>query len=333
MVLVLKTHFRPAFVTHVNDQVLESLLRLVDIGRTLLEFNLPPWLFTWAQLFFMAYIFLAVVPAAKFLFENNKELTGTRPELFLHLLGKVGLDIALIMGASGAAIAMMGSLVNYQSDEDVYFQATYVVGTLFFGAGVTGISFCITYPEIKEKLAYRLEKRQAGVMIALVTALVVLQMQITGLNFASFWTAGWQLLFQIFALGVWGLLAAASGKPILRCFVEANVATTFVFLTFGIVFWFSEGGDYLSSRTNIFVVARTLFVGSFIHIALYYVALLNNEADTNEYKVKTWHFAEAGFLFCILSLSSGWPNGICKGVKRSGRPASSTKLSNKKLRL
>ena len=90
------------------------------------------------------------------------------------------------------------------------------------------------------------------------------QMQITGLNFASFWTAGWQLLFQIFALGVWGLLAAASGKPILRCFVEANVATTFVFLTFGIVFWFSEGGDYLSSRTNIFVVARTLFVGSFI---------------------------------------------------------------------
>ena len=82
-----------------------------------MEFNLPPWLFTWAQLFFMAYIFLAVVPAAKFLFENNKELTGTRPELFLHLLGKVGLDIALIMGASGAAIAMMGSLVNYQSDE------------------------------------------------------------------------------------------------------------------------------------------------------------------------------------------------------------------------
>ena len=92
----------------------------------------------------MAYIFLAVVPAAKFLFENNKELIGTRSELFLHLLGKVGLDIALIMGASGAAIAMMGSLVNYQSDEDVYFQATYVVGTLFFGAGVTGISFCIT---------------------------------------------------------------------------------------------------------------------------------------------------------------------------------------------
>ena len=251
----------------------------------------------------MAYIFLAVVPAAKFLFENNKELIGTRPELFLHLLGKVGLDIALIMGASGAAIAMMGSLVNYQSDEDVYFQATYVVGTLFFGAGVTGVSFCITYPEIKDKLAYRLDKRQAGVMIALITVLVFLQMQITGLNFSSFWTAGWLLLFQIFALGIWGYLASVSGKPILRCFVEANVATTFVFLTVGIVFWFSEGGDYLSSRTNIFVVARTLFVGSFIHIALYYVALLNNEADAGDYKVKTWHFAEAVSFFVFLVLA------------------------------
>ena len=223
---MLQTDFPPAFVTHLTDQVLESLLHLVEIGRTLLEFNLPPWLFTWAQLFFMAYIFLAVVPAAKFLFENNKELIGTRPELFLHLLGKVGLDIALIMGASGAAIAMMGSLVNYQSDEDVYFQATYVVGTLFFGAGVTGVSFCITYPEIKDKLAYRLDKRQAGVMIALITVLVFLQMQITGLNFSSFWTAGWLLLFQILALGIWGYLASVSGKPILRCFVEANVATT-----------------------------------------------------------------------------------------------------------
>ena len=49
-----------------------------------MEFNLPPWLFTWAQLFFMAYIFLAVVPAAKFLFENNFYIGNFRQNGIVH---------------------------------------------------------------------------------------------------------------------------------------------------------------------------------------------------------------------------------------------------------
>ena len=117
-----------------------------------MDFNLPPWLFTWAQLFFLAYVLLSVVPVAKFLYQKNNKQGAARPEVFLNLLGKVGLDIGLIMGVSGTAIAMMGSLVNYDPGTDAYFQATYIVGTILFGAVITGLSFCLTYPESNEHL-------------------------------------------------------------------------------------------------------------------------------------------------------------------------------------
>ena len=55
-------------------------------------------------------------------------------------------------------------------------------------------------------------------------------------------------------------------------------------------------------------------MGSFIHIALYYIALLNNEADTNEYKVKTWHFAEAVSFFVFLVLA---PVGLTEFARES----------------
>ena len=279
-----------------------------------MDFNLPPWLFTWAQLFFVAYVLLSVVPVAKFLYQKNNKQGAARPEVFLNFLGKVGLDIGLIMGVSGTAIAMMGSLVNYDPGTDAYFQATYIVGTILFGAVITGLSFCLTYPETNEHFNYSLDPQQAVGMISLVTALALLQMHITGLNFVSFWAAGWLLLWQLLAFFGWGLLASISEKPVLRCFVEANVATTFVFLALGIVFWFSEGGDYLNSRINIFVVARTLFVGSFIHIALYYVSLLKSESNTGNYKVKTWHFAEAGSFFVFLVLA---PVGLTEFSRES----------------
>ena len=49
-------------------------------------------------------------------------------------------------------------------------------------------------------------------------------------------------------------------------------------------------------------------------ITLYYVALLNNEADTNEYKVKTWHFAEAVSFFVFLVLP---PVGLTEFARES----------------
>ena len=279
-----------------------------------MDFNLPSWLFTWSQLFFIAYVLLAVAPASRLLFDNNRRLTKLPKQLLLHFFGKVGLDIALIMGVSGTAIAMMGSLMNDQSGVDAYFQATYVIGTLFFGAVITGLSYCINYPELKASLIYQLSVRQSLAVIGVVTTLVGLQMVLTGLNFGDFWTAGWLLLWQLLALGVWGLLASVSGKPALRCLIEANVATTFVFLALGIVFWFSEGGDYLASRINIFVVARTLFVGSFIHIVIYYVALARNETEAGDYKLNTWHFAEATSFFVFLVLA---PVGLTEFSRES----------------
>ena len=75
-----------------------------------MELNFPPWLFTWNQFFFMFYVFVAVFPAAVLLCKNNERVLAAKPGLFFHVVGKVGLDIALVMGISGSAIALMGSL-------------------------------------------------------------------------------------------------------------------------------------------------------------------------------------------------------------------------------
>ena len=93
----------------------------------------------------MFYVFVAVIPAAVLLYKNNERVLAAKPELFFHVVGKVGLDIALVMGISGSAIALMGSLQNFDPDIDPYFQATYIVGTMIFGAGVTGASYCLHY--------------------------------------------------------------------------------------------------------------------------------------------------------------------------------------------
>ena len=123
-----------------------------------MELNFPPWLFTWNQFFFMFYVFVAVIPTAVLLYNNNERALASRPELFFHIIGKVGLDIALVMGISGSAIALMGSLQNFDPDIDPYFQATYIVGTMIFGAGLTGASYCLHYQQLKEPLVYKLEK-------------------------------------------------------------------------------------------------------------------------------------------------------------------------------
>ena len=121
-------------------------------------------------------------------------------------------------------------------------------------------------------------------MISLVTALALLQMHITGLKFVSFWAAGWLLLWQLLAFFGWGCVNLE--KPVLRCFVEANVATTFVFLALGIVQNDSEGGDYLNSRINIlWSLGRCLL--SFIHIRSLLRFFTESESNTGNYKVKT----------------------------------------------
>ena len=66
-----------------------------------MDFNLPLYgFYTGLNYFFVAYVLLSVVPVAKFLYQKNNKYSCQRPEVFLKLLGKVGLDIALIMGVS-----------------------------------------------------------------------------------------------------------------------------------------------------------------------------------------------------------------------------------------
>ena len=82
----------------------------------------------------------------------------------------------------------------------------------------------------------------------------------------------------------------------------------------GIVFWFAEGGDYLNSRNNIFVVARTLFVGALLHVILYYISLSRDESHLGDYKTKTWHFAEASSFVVFLVLA---PVGLTEYSRES----------------
>ena len=69
----------------------------------------------------MFHVFVVVIPTAVLLSKNNERALASRPELFFHIMGKVGLDIALVMGISGSAIALMGSLQNFDPDIDPYF--------------------------------------------------------------------------------------------------------------------------------------------------------------------------------------------------------------------
>ena len=279
-----------------------------------MELNFPPWLFTWNQFFFMFYVFVAVIPTAVLLYKNNERALASRPELFFHIMGKVGLDIALVMGISGSAIALMGSLQNFDPDIDPYFQATYIVGTMVFGAALTGASYCFHYQQLKQPLVYKLSKQQARKLALIIAGVVLVQMYICKINFFDFWRFSWTLIFQGIAFSVWASIGSWSGKPPLRCLIESNISVTFFFLAMGIVFWFAEGGDYLNSRSNIFVLARTLFAGALLHVILYYVSLSRDESHLGDYKTKTWHFAEASSFVVFLILA---PVGLTEYSRES----------------
>lgn len=279
-----------------------------------MELNLPQWLFGWYQLLFMAYVAAAVVPTAAIIVGNNDKAMSEKPALFFHILGKVGLDIALVMGVSGTAVALMASTISENHVSDAYLQSTYIVGTMLIGAYVTGISFCLTYPQVNFRIEYKISRHQFSSIIALISALVLLQAFVFDLAFASLWTAGWALGFQVVGTIVLAVLGSLSGKPRIRCLIEANVAATFVWMALGVVFWFSEGGSYLDSRSNIFVIARTLFIGCIAHVVLYMVSLLYNVSSEGNYTQKTWHFAEAASFFIFLVLA---PVGLTEFARES----------------
>ena len=279
-----------------------------------MEFNLPQWLFSWHQLLFMFYVFVAVVPTALFVAANNKETILRRPQLILHVIGKIGLDVALVMGISGTAIAMMANLLADVDRADSYIQSTYIVGPLLMGAYVTGMSYCLTFPQTSEQITYTLQRTQLHKLVVLMSFVIVLQAYVFDLQIDGLWSAGWIFFLQIAMTGLMGVVGSLSGKPTLRCFTEANVASTFVWMAMGVVFWFSEGGDYLSSRSNIFVIARTLFLGSILPVLLYYMSLLRSETPQGNYTVKTWHFAEAASFFVFLVLA---PVGLTEFARES----------------
>ena len=185
---------------------------------------------------------------------------------------------------------------------------------MIFGAGITGGSYCLHYKQLKEPLVYKLEKQQARKLAFVISGVVLAQMYICNINFFDFWKFGWTLIFQGIVFSVWAFVGTWSGKPPLRCLIESNISVTFFFLAMGIVFWFAEGGDYLNSRNNIFVVARTLFVGALLHVILYYISLSRDESHLGDYKTKTWHFAEASSFVVFLILA---PVGLTEYSRES----------------
>ena len=120
-----------------------------------MEFHQQQWLFGWYQLLFMAYVATAVVLTAAMIVGNNEKAMSEKPALFFHILGKVGLDIALVMGVSGTAVALMASTISENHVSDAYLQSAYIVGTMLIGAYVTGISFCLTYPQVHFRLSIK----------------------------------------------------------------------------------------------------------------------------------------------------------------------------------
>ena len=65
---------------------------------------------------------------------------------------------------------------------------------------------------------------------------MLLQAFVFDLAFASLWTAGWALGFQVVGTIVLAVLGSLSGKPRIRCLIEAKVAATFVCIALGVVF-------------------------------------------------------------------------------------------------
>ena len=69
-------------------------------------------------------------------------------------------DIALVMGVSGTAFALMASTISENHVSDAYLQSTYIVDTMLIGAYVTGISFCLTYPQVNFRIEYKISRHQ-----------------------------------------------------------------------------------------------------------------------------------------------------------------------------
>ena len=89
-----------------------------------MECNLPQWLFGWHQLLFMAYVAVAVAPKAVMVARNNEKALLEKPTLFFHILGKLSFDIALVMGVSGPAVALMAKLQQFKERYMSYLSGT-----------------------------------------------------------------------------------------------------------------------------------------------------------------------------------------------------------------
>ena len=71
-------------------------------------------------------------------------------------MGKVGLDIALVMGTLVLQLPSWAACKILTPDIDPYFQASYITGTMVFAAGLTGASYCFHYQQLKQPLVYKL---------------------------------------------------------------------------------------------------------------------------------------------------------------------------------
>ena len=268
--------------------------------------NYPDYFFTWSQFLMIFLVAGSCLPTAALIFKANRAGFDETKQimLFTQILSKVLLDVALIVGICGTCIGLLSLMSEFESVGDTYNSVTYILFPMVYGAGITGLGFCLKNTDFNETIDFKLSNTEVVRVVLIFISLVIAHAYINSFPLALFFEAGWTYGFHLaFFLG-WSVIAIFFAKrDIFAVLVDANITATLVSIGLGILFWFADGANFETSKTNIFIIARLLFFGTFIHIIFYFLSLSKSGSGFDGNNFTSWHFAEAATFFIFLVLA------------------------------
>ena len=271
-----------------------------------MKFNYPDYLFTWSQFLLIFLVIGACLPTIVLVFKSNKAQFDQSKHmiLFTQVASKVLLDVALIVGICGTCIGLLSLIAEFESVGGTYQSVTYILFPMVYGAGLTGLAFCLRNESFKETIDFKLSVAEILRVIVIFISLVIAHAYVNRFPLALLYEAIWTYGFHITFFISWSCLAIFLAKrDVFAVLVDANVAATLVSVGLGILFWFADGANFETSKINIFIIARLLFLGTFVHILFYYCSLINGRARFDKTNATSWHFAEAASFFIFLVLA------------------------------
>ena len=218
--------------------------------------------------------------------------------LYLRILSKVAMEIALVWGICSACIGLMGLSIYGDNPDELSIHVTAVLMALFWAALLTGFGFVVEKQNDQPKLTLK------------VVDLVLIFGNLFGTLFGAWYSAGTNFLgdlfhpiltsFQLILTLAFLSIARLSRKPWQISLFEANLAVTLIFMTLGIIAWFLNWTDFLSSKESIWLIANVLFWGTMTQVVGYVTVIFFETQPDMKLRTKSWHFVEAFAFYAFL---------------------------------